>query len=509
MRAEIGLGCMRLPDDMAVEVIHAALNAGATLLDTAHAYGNEARVAEAVRTWAGPRPRVVTKGGMQPGWRPDGRASTLEQQFAESLTKLERIDLYLLHAPDPKVPLSTSVRALAKLGVPIGLSNVSLPQLQQARELAEIAAVEVALGAFHDGPFRDGLVAYCLREGIEVLAHTPLGGTKRARSLSRRPELNRKDDVSPGRLVLSWLCDLGVVPLPGARRVETASQLAPVALDDADRLALDAAFPAAARALRPRARPTLRDDGEVVLIAGIQGAGKSTHARALVERGYLRLNRDTLGGTLKGVAQRLDEALDGGAPRVVLDNTYVTRASRDRVIEIAHAHRLPVRCLWLDTPIADAQINVIERMLEKTGTLEDPDGLLPTSQLRTLRELEPPSDEEGFSAIEHVPFLRGARGGQPGQIVAVEQIGAVHLEAGVPTLFVGWRTQVSDARADIAICPHDAGPPKCWCRPPLPGLVLAWARRRAVDLSRSTFHASSTAMKQMARALGCTIIDPT
>ena len=53
-----------------------------------------------------------------------------------------------------------------------------LPQLMQARELAEIAAVELALGPFHDAPFRDGLVAYCLREGIEVLAHTPLGGTK-------------------------------------------------------------------------------------------------------------------------------------------------------------------------------------------------------------------------------------------------------------------------------------------------------------------------------------------
>jgi diketogulonate reductase-like aldo/keto reductase len=496
---------MRLPDEAAVEIIHAALETGANLLDTAHAYGNEARVAEAVRRWHGPRPRVVTKGGMQPGWRPDGRASTLRAQFEESLEALGQIDLYLLHAPDPKVKLETSVRALASLGVAIGLSNVSLEQLKQARALAPISAVELAVGPFHDAAFRDGTVAYCLREGIEVLAHSPLGGVKRARSLERRPELRRRD-VSAARLVLSWLYDLGLVPLPGARRVETARQIAPIALDDDDRAVLDTVFPAAAQAVRPRPKPRLLDDGEIVLIVGIQGAGKSTHARALVDRGYLRLNRDTLGGTLKGLAQRLDEALASGATRVVLDNTYTTRASRNRIIEVAHRHRLPVRCIWLDTPIADAQVNVIERMLEKTGALEDPDGLLPTSQLRTLREFETPTIEEGFSFVERTPFTRAPRHGRPGQIVAA---GLAPCTTDLPTLIVGWRTAPSATFGEVAICPHQGGPPKCWCRPPLPGLVLAWARKESIDLSRSIFVADSPAMRQLAQALGCEVRDPT
>jgi diketogulonate reductase-like aldo/keto reductase/predicted kinase len=489
---------MRLPDDAAVDVIHAALRAGATLLDTAHAYGNEALVAKAVATWSGERPRISTKGGMQPGWRPDGRASTIQAQFEESLKALGRIDLYFLHAPDPKVPLRTSVRALKGLGVPIGLSNITLKQLREAREVATISAVQIALGAYDQAAFRDGLVAYCLREGIEVFAHSPLGGVKRARNLEKRAEL-RRHGVSAARFVLSWLYDLGVVPLPGARRVETAAEIAPIALDDDDRAVLDAAFPAAARALRPKAAPALRTDGEVVLIIGIQGAGKSTHARALVDQGYLRLNRDTLGGTLRGIAKRLDEALQGGATRVVLDNTYATRASRDEVIEVAHRHRLPVRCLWLDTPIADAQVNVIERMLDKTGTLEDPDGLLPTAQLRTLRELEPPSDEEGFSAIARVPFTRAARSGRPGLIVALEH---APFPSELPTLVIGWRAQPPPG-LEAAICPHEGGPPKCWCRPPLPGLALQWARREGIDLSRTTVIGSSSAMEQLARALGC------
>ncbi|MBL8952644.1 MAG: aldo/keto reductase, partial [Myxococcaceae bacterium] len=193
----VGLGCMRLDS---AAVIRAALDAGVRLLDTAHAYGpSEALVAEALRGWPHERPTVVTKGGLHREgelWKSDARAGTLRAQAEQSLRTLGRIDVYLLHAPDPAVALSTSVRALAKLkdeGLvgSIGLSNVSLPQLKRALELAPIAAVQVALGAFHQGPFRDGVVAHCLRHGIAVQAHTPLGGLKRAKSISKNATLAR------------------------------------------------------------------------------------------------------------------------------------------------------------------------------------------------------------------------------------------------------------------------------------------------------------------------------
>ena len=79
-------------------------------------------------------------------------------------------------------------------------------------------------------------------------------------------------------------------------------------------------------------------DGEVVLVMGIPGAGKSRVAAEYVARGYLRINRDERGGSLRDAADALDEQLSAGARRVVLDNTYLTRASRSYVIEAATRH---------------------------------------------------------------------------------------------------------------------------------------------------------------------------
>src|SRR5262245_42632549 len=132
----IGLGCMRLstvePRDpaRAIEVIHTALNAGVTLLDTADAYclddadtgHNERLVAQALKAWSGDSSTVTvaTKGGLvRPGgrWLPDGRAKHLQSACEASLRALDvsAIDLYQLHAVDPRVAIETSVRALATL----------------------------------------------------------------------------------------------------------------------------------------------------------------------------------------------------------------------------------------------------------------------------------------------------------------------------------------------------------------------------------------------------------
>src|SRR5262252_10801734 len=136
----VGLGCMRLADDTPIQ---AALAAGITIFDTARAYaGNEELLARAVR---GRPARVVTKGGMAAGWIPDGRAKTLRADCEASLAALDgvAIDLYLVHAPDPRVPWRTTVRALAKLADAglvrrVGVANVSRPQLDEALELADV-----------------------------------------------------------------------------------------------------------------------------------------------------------------------------------------------------------------------------------------------------------------------------------------------------------------------------------------------------------------------------------
>ena len=136
----------------AFEVIHAALDAGVTLIDTADVYclddseigHNERLVAKALESWSGDRDRVIvaTKGGVKrPSgrWEMDGRPEHLRAACERSLAALgvERIDLYQLHAPDPKVPLAESVGALADLQREgkirwVGLSNVSVPQIREA-----------------------------------------------------------------------------------------------------------------------------------------------------------------------------------------------------------------------------------------------------------------------------------------------------------------------------------------------------------------------------------------
>ena len=161
----------------------------------------------------------------------------------------------------------------------------------------------------------------------------------------------------------------------------------------------------------------VRADTDIVLVMGIPGAGKSRVAVEHVARGYVRLNRDERGGTLRALADELDATLASGATRVVLDNTYLARAARRDVVDAAGRHGASVRCIWIDAPLAQAQANLVERLLDRFGRLPSPDelraharrepGLLaPTSQMRALRELEPPADDEGFDSVERIAFSR-------------------------------------------------------------------------------------------------------
>ncbi|MFZ1995785.1 MAG: AAA family ATPase, partial [Solirubrobacteraceae bacterium] len=272
-------------------------------------------------------------------------------------------------------------------------------------------------------------------------------------------------------------------------------------------------------------------------VMGIPGAGKTRLAEELVARGYDRLNRDERGGLLRDVAQALDESLNGGRRRIVLDNTYLTRAARSHVIEAAARHGLSVRCVWLTTPLAHAQVNLVTRLIALHGTLPAPDELrvlarstegvmAPTSQMRALRELEPPALDEGFAAVREVPFQRAPSDehGTAGVLVAARALEHPGWEAvvaaadpGAPHLLFDWRPEgTADAldaavarlrgtvsgEVSCAVCPHGGGPPRCWCRPPLPGLALAFAATHGVELTRSVVVGSAPAHRALANALG-------
>ena len=566
----IGLGCMRLSTDdtrdeeAALETIAAAVDAGVTVFDTARAYGhgatelghNERLLSRALRRGGvHTRARVVTKGGMtrtDGGWIPDGRARSILSDCESSLAALDglAIDLYLIHAPDPRTPWQTTVRALARLydeGMVrrVGIANVNRPQFEAALELADISAVQVALSLHDDSAVRGGMVERCAARGIVVMAHSPLGGPRRANRLARNQALigvAEANSATATEVALAWLLALSpnIVAIPGARRPETARSAARAArlqLSPNDLAALARAFgrPRAARVERSRHHTS--DAAEVVLVMGVPGAGKSRVAQEYAARGYARLNRDELGGSLRELAGALDVQLASGVRRIVLDNTYLTRAARSDVIEVVSRNGGHARCVWIDTPLAQAQVNLVERLLERFSALPTPDELralarheqgvlAPTSQMRAFRELEPPSMDEGFSAVERVPFTRASIPARSRRGVFITAAALRHrewkraLDSGdrsAPHLVYDWSPDgtpdeldacVSQLSATLSapiergLCSHPAGPPTCWCRPPLPGLPLAFARAHGVDPSRSILIGDGAAHRTLAVTLG-------
>jgi hypothetical protein len=151
--------------------------------------------------------------------------------------------------------------------------------------------------------------------------------------------------------------------------------------------------------------------------------------------------------------------------------------------------------------------------------------MAPTSQMRAVRELEPPSPDEGFAEVKEVAFAR-AGGGQGGPAVLVaaaaldrpgwERVVAA-AQPSAPHLVFDWTPDGSSVRldgavdrlgaavdgiVDRALCPHGGGPPRCWCRPPLPGLALAFAAAHAVSPSRCILIGSGPAHRTLANALG-------
>ena len=237
----LGFGAMRLcgpnvwgpPKDRssAHRVLRRAIGLGVNFFDTADSYGphvDEELIAEALHPY--PKGLVIaTKGGLlrpRPGaWDPDGRPEHLKRALDGSLKrlKLERIDLYQLHAPDSKVPFVDSVGALAdgqRAGKirHIGLSNVSVAQLEAARRICPIGSVQNQYN-LEDRSSEDVLEA-CERLGIAFLPWYPLGAGSALRS-SRVVKVAKKIKATPAQVALAWLLAKSPVmlPIPGTSSI--------------------------------------------------------------------------------------------------------------------------------------------------------------------------------------------------------------------------------------------------------------------------------------------------
>jgi aryl-alcohol dehydrogenase-like predicted oxidoreductase len=249
----IGFGGMHLsiegrpPEDVGIRVIHAALDAGVTLIDTADVYclshqdigHNERLIAQAVRTWNGPRDQVTiaTKGGLERPdgrWTNNGRPEHLFRACDRSLKALgvERIELYQLHAPDRRVPFKESVGALAELVSRgkvhrVGLSNVSVEEIEEARRITPITSVQNRLNPFFREALEEGVVEHCDQEGLGFLAYSPVGGGRLNLRLPAHPVVKKiaeRRRITAHAVVLAWVLAQGesVFPIPSARTVEHA-----------------------------------------------------------------------------------------------------------------------------------------------------------------------------------------------------------------------------------------------------------------------------------------------
>ncbi|HET6795896.1 MAG TPA: aldo/keto reductase [Gemmatimonadales bacterium] len=268
----VGYGGMHLsiqdrpPEVQGIRVIHAALDAGVTLIDTADVYclddtelgHNERLIAQALKSWGGDRSRVIvaTKGGMRrPSgrWEMDGRPEHLRTACERSLQALgvEALDLYQLHVPDPKVPLTESVGALAELQREgkvrwIGLSNVSVAEIREAQTVARITSVQNRLNPFFREALTEGVVAYCTEQGLGFLAYSPTGGGRLTRKLPAHPVLRPlavRLGTTPHALVLAWILarSPSVIVIPSARTVDHALDsvsAASLTLDQSDLAAI-------------------------------------------------------------------------------------------------------------------------------------------------------------------------------------------------------------------------------------------------------------------------------
>ena len=259
----LGLGAMPLsmgrgepaPHDRAMATIHAALDAGITLLDTADIYApswdtmghNETLVGEALRSWDGDASRVVvaTKGGITrsaEGGGRDGSPAYLRRALEKSLAALgtDSVELYYWHRPDRSIRYAEAVETLASfqqegLIREIGISNANVEEIDVAREVLGDGGLAAVQNEFSPTFFHTsrGELAHCGEHGITFVPWSPLGGTGGGAAAvgERFPQIARIAEahgVSPQQVVLAWEIGLGdhVLPIPGASRPESITDSA-------------------------------------------------------------------------------------------------------------------------------------------------------------------------------------------------------------------------------------------------------------------------------------------
>ncbi len=247
----LGFGAMRLtgpgiwgpPADKqeAIAVLRRALALGVNLIDTADSYGpavSESLIAEALYPY--PKDFVIaTKGGLlRTGpnrWPADGRPEHLREALEGSLQRLrlDHIDIYQFHRPDPKVPFEDSVGVLAKMREEgkirhVGLSNVTLDQLARAQRIVPIVTVQNHYNlAMRESEHMnvaesEAIIDLCARQGIGFIPWSPLAFGELAHAGGALDQIARRHNAKPSQIALAWLLKRSstMLPIPGTSSVK-------------------------------------------------------------------------------------------------------------------------------------------------------------------------------------------------------------------------------------------------------------------------------------------------
>lgn len=239
----LGFGAMRLtgpgvwgePEDPKEcrKVLKRVLDLGINFIDTADSYGpdvSERLIGDTLHPY--PSSLVIaTKGGLVRGgpgdWRPDGRPDHLREAIHGSLKRLKKeiIYLYQLHKPDPEVPYEESVGTLGDMQKEgkikhIGVSNVSVKQLEKARQLVKVVSVQNKFNLVQ----REGedVLDYCEQNGIAFIPWYPLDTGNLAGEGSRLEKIAREYEATPGQIALAWLLQRSpvIIPIPGTSKTK-------------------------------------------------------------------------------------------------------------------------------------------------------------------------------------------------------------------------------------------------------------------------------------------------
>lgn len=280
----------------------------------------------------------------------------------------------------------------------------------------------------------------------------------------------------------------------------------------------------------------------ICLLMGYPASGKSTIAAEFKKKGFRVLSRDAHGGAVIDLIPEFKRLMTDSKD-VLLDNTFPTALSRNPFVELAKRENVPVKCIWLQTSIEDAQLNACIRMIRKFGHLptpeeikasKDPNVFPPASLFRYRKIFEKPSSSEGFN-VEVVKFerkkdptytnkaiifdydgtLRKSKGSKswplkPTDVVILPDRRLSSLKAGDATLWsarlLGASNQSAVAKGELSeedarlcfdktnkllgvdidyeFCPHKVPPISCWCRKPMPGLGVHFIEKYQLDASK-------------------------